>query len=171
MLKLRLRLIGLFSTLVLVGAVGCSKQLESADAGVDHGTISDPAACGCQVIDYVLIMSWDCFIKNNDRGVVPWSSCTPPGQWTKGCGLSEYSVETIGGPARWVYDASGKLVGEQFGSDDAQFGCPTDPTMIGFSVRAGQFADSCDSAVTCQCSADGGSCDPTDAGLSLNDLF
>jgi hypothetical protein len=170
MLKLCLRSIGLFSTLMLIGAVGCSRSLESADSGVDHGTISDPAACGCQIVDYGLVMSWDCFSKNNDRGVVPLSSCSPGGQWTKGCGLSEYSIETIGGPMRWVFDANAKLVGEQYGSDDATFSCPTDPTMSGFFVRAGLFADSCDSAVTCQCSADGGSCDPTDAGLSANVL-
>ena len=153
---------------MLVGGVGCSKSLESGDGGLDHGSISDPAACGCQVSNYSLIMSWDCFCKKYDCGGRQSVFCPPGGQWTKGCGLSEYSVETIGGPSRTVYDANGNLVGEQFGSDDAQFSCPTDPTMIGYSVRAGQFPDSCDGAVTCQCSADGGPCDPTDAGLSLS---
>ena len=170
MLKLCLRSIGLLSTLVLVGAAGCSKSLESADGSVDHGTISDPAACGCQVVDYGLIMSWDCYCKHHDCGGRQPVFCPPGGQWTKGCGLSEYSVQTIGGPSRTVYDANGNLVGAQYGSDDATFSCPTDPTMSGFFVRAGQFADTCDDAVTCQCSTDGGSCDPTDAGLSLNVL-
>jgi hypothetical protein len=156
------------STLVLVGPVGCSKSLESADAGFDHGTISDPAACGCQIANYALTMSWECFCKKYNCSAQLVPSCSPHGQWTRGCGLSEYSVQTIGGPSRSVYDETGNLVGEQFGTDDGQFSCPTDPTMIGYSVRAGQFPDSCESAVTCQCSADGGSCDPTDAGLSPN---
>jgi hypothetical protein len=168
MLKLCLRSIVLFSTLLLVGAMGCSKSLESADGSLDHGTISDPAACGCQIVGYSLTMSWDCFCKNYDCSGDQPQSCSSREQWTKGCGLSERSIETLGGPSRWVYDANGNLVGEQFGTDDGQFSCPTDPTMIGYSVRAGQFPDSCDGAVTCQCSADGGSCDPTDAGLSPN---
>jgi hypothetical protein len=152
-----------------VGAVGCSKSLESsADAGLDRGTISDPAACGCQVVNYSLTMSWDCFCKQYDCSAGQPQSCASSGQWTKGCGLSEYSVETPGGPYRSVYDRNGSLVGREFGTDDGQFTCPTDPTMFGYRVSAGQFPDSCDSAVTCQCSSDGGSCDPTDAGLSLN---
>ena len=168
MLKLCLRSIGLFTTLVLVGALGCSRSLESADGGIDRA-ISDPAACGCSVSNYALTMSWDCFCKQYDCSATqPPSSCASSGgQWTKGCGLSEYSVQTPGGPYRSVYDANGSLVGREFGTDDGQFSCPTDPTMIGYRVRAGQFPDSCAGAVTCQCNADGGSCDPTDAGLSL----
>jgi hypothetical protein len=168
MLKLCLRSICLFSMLLLVGAMGCSKSLESADGGLDHGSISDPAACGCSVSNYVLAMSWDCFCKHYDCSGSQRQNCSSRGQWTKGCGLSESSIQTPGGPYRSVYDANGNLVGQEFGTDDGQFLCPTDSTMIGYRVRAGQFPDSCDSAVTCQCSADGGSCDPTDAGLSLN---
>jgi hypothetical protein len=168
MLSLCLRSIGLFSTLIWVGAVGCSKSLESADGGLDHGTVSDPAACGCQLNSQLLSMSWDCFCKQYDCGGDQLPYCSSRGQWTKGCGLSEYSIETVGGPMRWVYDATDNLVGERLASDIPEFSCPTDPSMIGYSVQAGQFPDSCDSAVTCQCSADGGSCDPADAGLSPN---
>jgi hypothetical protein len=151
----------------LVGATGCSKALESPDGGggLDTGTISDPAACGCVVSNYTLTMSWDCFCRQfNCSPGMPSCGYGPRGQITTGCGLSELSVETIGGPERWVYDATGTLVGEQLGTDDGQFACPTAPELIGYSVRAGQFPDSCDSAVSCQCNPDGGTCDPTDAG-------
>jgi hypothetical protein len=157
----------------LLGATGCSKSLQSPDGGrgVDTGTPADPAACGCVLDGYTLTMSWACFCKQFD--------CTHPvtpvscgyglrEQLTTGCGLSEVSLQTVGGPERWVYDATGTLVGEQLGTDDGEFLCPTDPSMIGFSVRGGQFPDGCLSAVTCQCNADGGTCDPTDAGLSAN---
>ena len=173
MVKLRLRSIALFATLTLsfIGAAGCSKSLESADAAVDHGIVANPAACGCQIVGYNLTMSWDCFCKQyNCTGQPPVPACSGRGQWTSGCGLQEFSIETIGGPSRMAYDSSGTLVGEEFGTDDGQFSCPTDPSMIGYSVRAGQFADMCYDAVTCACSADGGSCDPTDAGLSLNSI-
>jgi hypothetical protein len=177
MLKLCLRAIGLFSTLTLtltlmsVGAAGCSKSLESADAGVDHGVVADPAACGCEIVGYNLTMSWDCFCKQYNCAVQqPVPSCTGRGGWTRGCGLAEFSIGTVSGPTRMVFDASGTLVGEEFGTDDGQFSCPTDPSMIAYSVRAGQFPDTCGDAGTCQCSGDGGGCDPTDGGLSL-DLF
>ncbi len=83
--------------------------------------------------------------------------------------MTEISVETVGGLERWSYDdATGALVGVQLGTDDGQFACPSAPTLVGFSVRAGQFPDGCLSAVTCQCNPDGGGCDATDAGLGPN---
>jgi hypothetical protein len=155
--------------LVLIGATGCGKSLETPDGGGDPGAPNDPAACGCVVDGYALTMSWDCFCKQYDCT----GSNVPKGcgfgtysQITTGCGLQELSIETIGGPERWVYDSSGNLVGEQLGTDAGQFSCPTAPNLVGFSVRAGQFPDGCLSAVTCQCNADAGTCDATDAGLS-----
>ncbi|HLK88807.1 MAG TPA: hypothetical protein VKZ18_02875 [Polyangia bacterium] len=161
---------------VLAGAAGCSKSLDSPDGGggggLDEGVPNDPAACGCQVSGTTLTMSWDCYCATFANG------CTPAGtvaascaygtrQITRGCGLTEVSIDTVGGPERWVYDdATGMLVGEQVGTDDGQFACPTAPSVVGFSVRAGQFPDGCLSAVTCQCNADGGGCDPTDGGPS-----
>jgi hypothetical protein len=160
--------LSLLSLAALVGAAGCSSEsLQSKDAGRDRGLDADPAACGCAVVGYTLTMSWDCYCQQYNCSTTTIPSCWGSGQWTKGCGLSEFSIETIGGPERWVFDSSGALVGAQQGTDAGSFSCPTDPSLQGYSVRAGQFPDTCDSAVTCQCSPDGGACEPTDAGLTF----
>jgi hypothetical protein len=94
------------------------------------------------------------------------TDCSEDVQWTRGCGLTEYARFTIGGPLRFVYDQSGTLVGAQQGSDvPGEYHCPSDPTLLADAVIAGQQLDTCDSATTCACSPDGGSCDPTDASF------
>jgi hypothetical protein len=150
----------------LVGAAGCSSEaLQSGDGGRDRGIDADPAACGCRIEGYTLVMSWDCYCQQYGCSSTTVPTCWGYGQVTNGCGLTEFSILTIGGPERWVYDQTGTLVGAQIGTDAGYYSCPTDPSLQSSSVRAGQFPDTCDSALTCQCNPDGGSCDPTDAGL------
>jgi hypothetical protein len=139
------------------------------DGGAPDQVVNDPASCGCQKVGDGLTMSWACFCNRYDCAAQQMPTCIPNAQWRRSCGLAELSIETIGGPESWVYDANGTLVGEQIGSDVNEFSCPTDPSMTGFGVTAGQFPGTCDggAVTTCQCSADGGSCDPTDAGLTF----
>ena len=161
-LKTYLCSIGLFLTLGLLGVAGCSSESLRAgnDGGVDQAIVGDPAACGCQLDGYTLTISWSCFCAKHDCAPQYNVPCTGSAQLTTGCGLRQITVQTIGGPERWVYDQSGTLVGEQLGTDDSEFLCPTDPSMIGFVLRAGQFPDSCDSALTTACTADAGTINP-----------
>ena len=107
-----------------------------------------------------MTISWSCFCAKYDCSSQPKVQCSGSDQITSGCGLQEFTVDTLGGPESWVYDSSGSLVGEQLGTDDSEFVCPTDPGMIGFVLRAGQFADTCDSAITTGCTVDAGSINP-----------
>lgn len=161
-LKTHLCSIGLFLTLGLVGVGGCSSESLRAgsDGGVDHLVAADPAACGCQLDGATLTISWSCFCAQHDCAPQYNTPCTGNAQLTTGCGLRQITVQTIGGPEQWVYDESGDLVGEQLGTDDSEFVCPTDPSMIGFVLRAGQFADTCDSAITTGCTVDAGTINP-----------
>jgi hypothetical protein len=153
----------------LLGPAGCSSEsLQSGDGGRDHGIDADPAACGCRMDGYTLVMSWDCYCQQYSCSSTTKPMCWGYAQWTNGCGLSEFSVETVGGPDRWVYDQSGNLVGAQQSTDEGSpYSCPTDPSLYSSSVRAGQFPDTCDSAVTCQCTPDGGDAcvTPADGGV------
>lgn len=108
-------------------------------------------------------MSWDCFCRAFGCPAARFGP-TCSGQAIQGCGLSQYSILTVGGPYRWVYDGNGALVGEQISSDTGDYQCPSAPELGAHTVRAGQFPDTCNSSTVCQCSPDGGSCDPTDAG-------
>ncbi|HEX3901661.1 MAG TPA: hypothetical protein VH853_02355 [Polyangia bacterium] len=156
-----------FVTLALVGVGGCSgDSLKSGDAGADH-LVADPAACGCQSDGTTLTISFDCFCAHHDCTQPYPTNCSLGGDEvvTTGCGLVEYSVGTVGGPSRSVFDQSGHLVGVQEGTDTALLTCPTDPSVQGYILRAGEFADTCLGATTCACSADGGACVPTDAGF------
>jgi hypothetical protein len=163
-----MRTLAVASAVAVLAAVGCSRSLEAPDGGGiagDTGVASDPAACNCKLDGYTLTMSWDCFCKAFDC-TKKSAMCEGGGlqeQWIKGCGLSQYSIETVGGPFRWVYDGSGNLVGEQASSDVSEYHCPSAPEIASTTVRAGQFPDACNSSTVCACSPDGGSCDPTDA--------
>jgi hypothetical protein len=186
MLKLRLGSIDLLVTLALglAAAAGCTSEplkskgsadgsttLVGDDGGAPDQVVHDPAACGCSVNGYTLTISWDCFCKDHDCTQGLASQICPPygqGQWERGCNYQKYSVFTIGGLEWWLYDGGGQLVGVHEATDDGFFTCPTDPTLQGFSLEAGQtFPATCESATTCQCDADAGTCDPTDAGLTL----
>jgi hypothetical protein len=173
MLKLRLFLcsIGVLATLGLVGVAGCSSEsLRAGDGGGDHPVTGDPAACGCQVDGPNLTISWSCFCAQHDCSSQPRVQCTGSGRVTSGCGLVDISLETIGGPEQWVYDDSGNLVGEQLATDDGQFACPTDPSMVGFTLRAGQFPDTCDNVISTGCTVDAGAAnDPAACGCQVTD--
>ncbi len=161
--------IGLFITVGLPAIAGCSSEsLARAEGGAPDRAVGDPAACGCQLEGYTLTISWSCFCASHDCAPQYNVQCSPGVQQIEGCGLVAYTVETIGGPEMWVYDGSGTLVGEQLGTDDGEFVCPTDPGLIGFQLRAGKFPDTCDSATTCTCNPDGGGCEPPDAGHPIN---
>lgn len=152
----------------LLAIAGCSSESlrSGTDGALPDATESDPAACGCQVTDYVLTMSLACYCQRYDCAQ-PEPSCAIY-SLGRGCGLTEYSEDTISGPEDWVYDQSGHLVGVQLSSDDSGWVCPTDPSMFASAVRAGQFPDSCQSFVACRCNGDGGtSCASPDAAVPL----
>ena len=145
MLKLCLGSIGLFVTLGLGLAVspGCASDAlrppndgsppttVNDDGGAPDRVVHDPAACECQKVGYGLTMSWACFCNRFGCTAQQLSGCSRNAQWTRGCGLTEFSIETIGGPESWVYDANGTLVGERIGSDVGEFSCPSDPSLPG----------------------------------------
>src|SRR6185312_9927826 len=126
-----------------------------------------PDSCDSQLAADALTISWACYCQQYDCASQPERSCGSSGygQWTRGCGLDEYSFMTVGGPERHVYDQSGQLVGAQTSSDTTPFSCPTDSNLVSSSLRAGQFADTCDGAVTCVCDGDAGSCGTPEAGV------
>ena len=162
------RSIVLRAALGFLALAGCSSEsLKSGDGGLDHAAGGDPAACGCQLAADALTISWACYCQQYDCANQPERSCGSSGygQWTRGCGLDEYSFMTVGGPERHVYDQSGQLVGAQTSSDTTPFSCPTDSNLVSSSLRAGQFADTCDGAVTCVCDGDAGSCGTPEAGV------
>ena len=155
----------------MVGVGGCSSEsLKSGDGGADH-PVADPAACGCQSDGTTLTISFDCFCAHHDCTQPYPADCSlgsglgTPEVVTTGCGLVEYSIETIGGPSRSVFDQSGHLVGIQGRTDTGPLTCPTDPSVQGYILRSGQFADTRPSATTCVCGGDGGACVQSDAGF------
>jgi hypothetical protein len=140
----------------------------ATDGGAPDRPPADPAACGCQASGYTLTISWDCFCKQYNCASAPPASCMPGNsQLAHGCGYEMFSVSTIGGIEKWVYDSSGQLVGEQLGTDDGIFTCPTDPSLQGFRLQAGYLLDDCEAIQTTQYSVDAGTCLPTDAGLTF----
>jgi hypothetical protein len=174
MLKLCLRSasLGLFVTLALIGGSGCSgeslvspdggKQTSPPDGSVADVSPGDPAACGCHADGYTLTISWDCYCKQYDCTVIqPFADqCSGSSTlWTHGCGFYELSVQTVGGLERWVYTNAGQLIGAQLGTDDGIFTCPTDPSLQGFVLRAGQFPlQNCEAETPCPCVDGGASC-------------
>lgn len=163
-----LRCLALIAAFGVLQAVACSSQaLNGGDKGVDGALLADAAACSCQIVDgvqrgpvlaRVLTMSWACYCQKYDCTRPP--SCSPAGQWTRGCGLDEDTEQGSSGPESWVYDQSGQLVGVDLATDSDQWSCPSDPSMSASAVRAGQFPDTCNTAVTSSCPADGGAISP-----------
>jgi hypothetical protein len=174
MLKLCLRSasLGLFVTLSLIADSGCSgESLVSPDGGKKtsppDGSVADvipgdPAACGCHVDSGTLTISWECYCKQYDCTVPqPFADrCSGSSTlWTHGCGFYELSVQTIGGLERWVYTNAGQLIGAQLGTDTADFTCPTDRSLHGYVLRAGQFPlQNCEAQAPCPCVDGGASC-------------
>jgi hypothetical protein len=137
------------------------------DGGAADHPPADPAACGCQVSDFTLTISWDCFCKQYNCTGMMDPACPVTGQWTRGCSHQKYSIETIGGVDSRVYDDTGQLVGAQLGTDDGIFSCPTDPSMQGFILKAGYLLEDCEAISITGYNVDAGVCEPTDAGLVL----
>lgn len=175
MLKLRLWSICVSLASVWVVIAGCATDsLKSTSTpatdggpGPDHPTVADPAACGCSVSGYTLTVSWSCFCQDHDCTTPRQAACPLLGQWTSGCDHQKYSISTIGGIESWVYDDTGQLVGEQLGTDDGIFACPTDPSLQGFILRSGYLLEDCQTTATTAYSPDAGTCVPTDAGLTF----
>jgi hypothetical protein len=168
MLKLRLRSIGSFGTSTLMAlaalvAAGCgSKSLSpdgggnpGKDGGADHSAVS---ACQCTADTQALTVDWDCYCALHDctQTAQQFVCQSGLGTWSNGCGLSEYTVDTAGGPEIWVFDQTGKQVGAQLATDDSVFACPNNLGLQRFILRAGQFRpDTCDGVTSCSC-ADAG---------------
>jgi hypothetical protein len=151
------RSFGLLVTLLFAGLAGCHSDSlvpplpASTDGAVDR-TVFDAAACGCEVVDGKLTISWDCYVATygGQQALVPYCNGTA-GEWTIGCGLEVYAISTVGGPEAWVYDQNGSLVGILLGTDDGYFSCPSDPSLQGFALQAGVAPNGCEAAYTCPC--------------------
>jgi hypothetical protein len=131
------------------------------DAGDAPGDLSsevsgDPALCGCNVdSEGTLSLDWDCYCAQPfaacDAALALPASC---GAQTRkdypSCGLTVVIAFTAAGvEAPSVYDASGKLVGRVAHSDLSGYLCPSDPSVVSATERAGQFPDASCQAVTC----------------------
>jgi hypothetical protein len=147
------------------GGAGGSGGATSVDASRDEPP-RDTADCGCVVDRFTLIVSWDCYCAMSTTGCNNFDfGCQNP-QAYPGCGLSTQTINTVGGPWIQVRDSSGTLVGAQTSSDTGEYVCPSDPTLKGFTLRAGRFPDATCEAVTCACVDGGASCPPPDAGAT-----
>jgi hypothetical protein len=164
--------------LVGLAALGCASEslkptgdgsvpTTGNDGGAPDRSPPDPAACGCQLSDYTLTISWSCFCKQYNCASMMQAECPLIGQWERGCNYQKYSIYTVGGVESWTYDDTGQTVGAQLGTDDGIFSCPTDPSMQGFVLKAGYQLDDCEAISTSGYNADAGVCGPTDAGLIL----
>ena len=194
MLKLCLRssLLGLLVAWALLGVAGCSgKSLVAGDGGNKtagpDGSVTgigatDPAACGCQVAGDTLTISMACYCKQYDCTQSPWTLFCTDVSYEIGCGIMQVSLNTVGGPEKWVYNDERTLIGAQLATDAGVFTCPTDPSLQGSVLRAGGFPlddgglslddgglslYSCGSVTSCPC-VDGKivSCPAFDAGTS-----
>nr|UXE44248.1 hypothetical protein Hi04_10k_c1556_00004 [uncultured bacterium] len=134
---------------------GCGSQsLTPHDAGSDHPVTTVATGCMCQADSQTLTVSWDCFcLQHACNEIETVTNCSNTlGIWTHGCGFDEYTVDTAGGPEIWVYDQTGKLVGEQLATDDSVFVCPDNQGIQRFLLRAGQFRpETCNGVTTCNC--------------------
>jgi hypothetical protein len=159
--------------LVALGSLGCGSSLTPADGGgdtaqpgVDGGDAPqhDPAACGCRIdTDGTLIMSWDCFCASQGCNA---TGCRG-GTGYLACGLTVSVQQGAAGPDLYVTDASGKLVGVQHTADIGFFSCPSDPSLTGGRMRAGQFPDASCNQVSCACPIGEQQCvPPVDGGTS-----
>jgi hypothetical protein len=187
MLKLRLRssTVGLLVIWVLVAGSSCSNEslvardggnkMPGPDGSVPDVGASDPAACGCHVDGTTLTISMACYCKQYDCTQSPWTLSCSDVSYGIGCGILEVSLQTVGGPEKWVYNDERSLIGVQLATDDSVFTCPTDPSLQGFVLRAGGFPldggglqfESCASVTDCPC-VDGkiGSCPAVDGGTA-----
>lgn len=105
--------------------------------------VADAGVCGCQKVNGVLEMSWECFCARGNCSRQPSATCGPilP---VVGCGLRTESFQNIGGINLAVFE-NGTLVGAHFRDDTPQsFMCPDDvddSSLWSSSLRGGRFAD------------------------------
>ena len=136
----------------------------AVDSGSDLPPDAPPAACDCHVENYTLTMSWACFCAKFGCAD-PLPACNSHRKAYPGCGLVADDFSGPFGPSISVWDESGVLVGREYGSDTSSYQCPSDPSIQGFSVRAGRFPDATCAEVACTCNGTAMSCPIPDAGV------
>ena len=135
---------------VVFAVLGCKGTTASpGDAA------SDSAACECHLEAAdggaaVLTMSWPCYCASRyadgcTRTLASRCTSTRDRVDYPGCGLTVLSIRGSFGPNADVYDQNGTLVGAMASSDTSAYVCPSDPSVTGLVLRAGQFpAASCE---------------------------
>ena len=124
---------------------------------------ADAAACDCHVENYTLTMSWACFCAKFGCAD-PLPACnshrrTP--RMRPGRRGFQRPLRTI--PLRVGRKRRARRSRIWFGTSPYQ--CPSDPSIQGFSVRAGRFPDATCAEVACTCNGTAMSCPIPDAGV------
>jgi hypothetical protein len=157
--------LGLGVSLVALAFSACGR---TPGPGPDGGS-DGPVACGCQLEGdagavQTLTMSWDCYCGTFACPSASSFAVCSPGHFFTACGLEVFTTDTPGGPERWVFDASGAMVGVELASDSSDYTCPSDPRVRSLRLRAGHFPDPSCPMVECPCVDGGAACGPEDGG-------